>query len=214
MPVGSVLLDGFNRADGGPGANWGAAVSTYSLPNIVSNELNWPQFPSAMWQPAMEHREQYVWCELSGTADAVHLLLRWTNPNSGIEAGYAVHGAFGGLGPAEAFRWESGAATSMGFENGVMDASDTFMLAEATGGSPTTLNIYGSSDGTSWNLRKTWQDSVSPHVGAGRIGIFHPNNSSGGTINQFGGEAVVPPPVTTLDVSRFPKFPLAGGRPL
>ena len=76
-----AVLDDFNRADGAPGANWAQAVSAYSIPNIVSNELSWPQYPSGYWITSFA-ANQYVSVKKIGIGGC-SLLLRVTNPNTG-----------------------------------------------------------------------------------------------------------------------------------
>lgn len=180
-----TLLDDFNRSDGSPGANWLQGVSGYSVPNIVSNRLDWPTFPSACWSGVFG-ADQFAWCQLVGGASAVYFLLRWTDRNSGSEDGYAVYGANGGLGPAEAWRYVNGTPTSLGFANGIMAASDTYMGATIVGSA---IEMYGSEDGSTWNLRQTWSDGAISTTGL--IGIFHANNVDGGAIEQFGGGEIV-----------------------
>ena len=179
-----ALLDDFNRSNGAPGSNWGAAISTYSLPDISGNELDWPAFPSAYWAAQQFAADQGAQCYLGTVVESQYFLLRLTNPGGGAEVGYVVYGSWGGSTPAEAWRMTNGIAnqTSLGFANGIMAVTDKWMRATVEG---TSLKLYGGTDGVNWNLRQTWTDGNI--TGAGYIGIFNPNNVTPGTIDNFGG---------------------------
>jgi hypothetical protein len=185
-PVTSVL-DNFNRANGAPGANWVQAVSSYSLPNIVSSTLlDWPQFPSAAWATQFS-ADQEAFVKVAGAATGVYFLLRFAGLNTGAESGYLVYADPGGSGPAEAFKWSSGAASavSLGFENGVIQSTDLYLWAEII---DNTLKIYGSSDGVTYTLRKTWTDAT--YDRSGYIGLYNPNNVTASTLDNFGGGTI------------------------
>ena len=177
-------LDDFNRANGAPGANWGAAISTYSLPNIVGNALDFPQFPSAYWAATTFPANQGSQIQVVPPAEGAYLILRLTNPNTGSESCYSVYGSYAGSFPAEAWKMTAGipTMTSLGFANGIMQATDKWLQATAVG---TTISLYGGSDGSTWNLRQTWTDSAVSS--SGYIGVWMSNNVWPGTVDNFGG---------------------------
>lgn len=174
------LLDDFNRANGALGSNWTQAISAYAMPNIVSNAMDWPQFPSAAWATQFAANQE-VWVEF--TAGIPHFLLRMQNLNTATRSGYRVYGDNSGAFPAEAFRLDAdGSSTSLGFSNGIMSASDTHQWVSMVG---SVIRLYGSSDGTAWTLRQTWSDAT--YDRAGYIGVVNPNNGSPGALDNFGG---------------------------
>lgn len=189
-PVTSIL-DNFNRANGAPGANWTLAVSTYGVPNIVSNALDWPAFPSLAWATQFAANQE-AFVHIVGTSTQVYFLLRFAGLNTGAESGYLVVGQPND-GAVEAFKWSSGAASavSLGFENGVLLTTDLYLWAEIIGSS---IKLYGSSDGVTYTLRKTWTDST--YDRSGYIGLHQANNVVPSSLDDFGGGTI---PSLTLD---------------
>lgn len=189
-PVTSVL-DPFTRANGAPGANWTLAVATYNLPNIVSNALDWPAFPSAAWTTQFG-ADQEVYVKVNGAVTGVYFLLRFAGLNTGAESGYLIV-AEPAFSTAEAFKWSSGAASavSLGFEASLLTTADIYLWAEVIGN---TLKLYASTDGVSYTLKKTWTDST--YNRSGYIGVHHANNTVPSTLDNFGGGTI---PTLTLD---------------
>lgn len=186
MPAPSnSVLDNFNRANGGPGANWTVAVATYGLPNIVSNALDWPQFPTAAWATQFG-ADQEVFARIAGADSAIYFLLRFAGLNTGAESGYLIN-AQQVDGAVEAWKWSSGAgsAASLGFENGVLVTAEKYLWASAVGND---LKLYGSTDGVNYTLRKTWTDST--YNRSGYIGLHHANNVWASTLDDFGGGTI------------------------
>lgn len=177
------ILDDFNRADGAPGANWGAAIATYALPNIASNQLDFPQYPSGYWTTSFA-ADQEAYVQNSGAATSISLLLRLTNPNSGAETCYVVQGGMGNanLAALSIDKKVGGTLTNLFFANAVMAATDTWLGVSVIG---TTMIVYGSSDGVTWNDRKTFVDSAV--TGGGFVGVYHANNPTASSIDNFGG---------------------------
>lgn len=187
MPAPSTsVLDNFNRANGAPGANWTLAVATYNLPNIASNALDWPSFPSAAWATQFS-ADQEAFVKVAGAATGVFFLLRFAGLNTGAESGYLVFADRSGLGSAELWKWTSGAASavSLGFANGIVQSTDVYLWAEII---DNTIKLYGSSDGVTYTLRQTWTDSTFDR--AGYIGVHHANNPTASSLDDFGGGTI------------------------
>lgn len=197
MPIpNNGILDNFNRADGSPGANWSVAKNTYPVPNIISNELNWAQFPSLYWNPTMFAADQEVYAKTAPGAGGnrdVGFLLRWTSPGAGAENGYWLHCTAVSPYYAELFKIVAGSATTLGYFNFTTDPTDVYFWATAIGSS---IKLYGSPDGIYWTLRRTWTDTT--FAGAGYIGLYQQNNGGGPypTLDDFGGGSIV---AVTLD---------------
>jgi len=189
-----AVLDDFNRSDGAPGANWAQAISAYSLPNIVSNALDYPQFPSGYWTTQFAADQ---WVSLKrNVAGNVQVILRLTSPNSGSESYIRVQADMLGGNGTEAYKVVAGTTTSLGFESGVMQATDAYLKVEVSG---TTINSYASTDGASWSFRKTW-DTGGAVSGAGYIGFYNPNNTNAGSIDDFGGGNIATPPAAYVTI--------------
>ena len=188
-PYNSPVLDDFNRADGAPGANWGQAASTYSVPNIVSNQLDWFQFPSAYWAASTFAANQEVFAKGVDTGAGlpeVGFLLRFANPNTGTESGYEVEAISEGLGWAEAFRWDAGARTSLGYSNFIVPTGDVYLAASIIG---STITLYSGTDGITWTSRQTWTDTT--YNRTGYIGLYAVNNNTlTSALDNFGGGTI------------------------
>lgn len=200
-PVNGALTN-FDQANGPPN-NLTQAVDSYAVPPVASNELTWPQFPSFQWDPTVFRTDVEAWCFLSGHACPTGFLLRWQHPNSGDETGIVVTCNIDDvLGPAEAQVWTEGSssARSLGFSNFIMDPTDVWQWARCVGNR---IELYGGTDGLTWNLRQTWSDAqiTTP----GKIGMWYANNlSAGATIGLFGGGN------TSGPITPYP--PTIGGR--
>jgi hypothetical protein len=183
-PVNSIL-DNFNRANGAPGANWTLAVATYTIPNIVGNALDWPTYPSLAWATQFG-ADQEAFVRMVGTSSQIFFLLRFAGLNTGAESGYLVS-AQPADGAVEAWKWSSGAgsAVSLGFQNGVLLTTDLYLWAEIVGN---TINLYGSSDGVTYTLRKTWTDST--YNRSGYIGLHSSYNPIPSSLDGFGGGTI------------------------
>ncbi len=189
------VLDNFNRADGAVGANWTQAVTTYSMPLIVSNALDWPQFPSMAWVTQFgANQEQKV--KVVGVVTAVAFLIRFANLNSGAESGYVLRVSIDPPNLAELKVWTSGlaSATLIEYTNGVTLGTDVYLCAQAEG---STIRLYGSSDGVNWSLRRSWDDATFNRPGY--VGLFNQNNSVPSSLDDFGaGNLSGPTPVASL----------------
>jgi len=183
----TAILDNFNRADGALGANWTQAVSTYSMPTIVSNKLDWPTFPSCAWNTVFAANQE-AFVKTGGGATSLYFLLRFNGLNTGTETGYVVFSDINGGTACEAYKWTagSGSAVSLGYDGFAVLATDTYLWANITG---TTISLYGSSDGITWGLRKTWVDSAI--TGSGKIGLWNANNTLPSSLEDFGGGSLV-----------------------
>lgn len=175
-------VDDFDGAGTLESAYWDSAMSAYSVPTASGGVLDWPQFPSARYKETIGP-DQGVQVKFTGGADAIYLVLRLTDPNSGSEDGYVVNANKDGLGPAEAWRMVGGAGgmTSLGFANGIVQPTDDWVRATVVGD---TIRLYGSSDGVTWNLRQTWTDSAI--TGSGETAIWHANNVWPGSLDNYG----------------------------
>lgn len=182
------ILDDFNRANGALGPNWTQAVNAYSMPLIVSNAMDWPQFPSAAWAtPYLPSQEVRV---KANAVTAVYFLCRFNNLNTGAENGYVIYSDIAGGTSCEGFKWSSGngTQTSMGFDAAAISPTDTCIWVNATG---TLISLYGGSDGVNYTLRKTWVDGT--YTGGGSIGVYQANNGLPTSLDNFGGGNVNPP---------------------
>jgi len=184
------VLDNFNRADGSVGANWSVAMADYPVPGILSNELNWPQYPSMYWNPTLFNADQesFVKCVTSIYNAKRGHLLRFTNPNSAVENGYHVLCTNGESCYASLNKIVAGDQTEIAYANWVMDPTDVWSWVTIIG---SVIKLYGSADGITWTLRTTWTDTT--FSGGGYIGLWSQNNGSGpfGRMDNFGGGNVV-----------------------
>jgi hypothetical protein len=198
------ILDTFDRANGALGANWAQLVVSYSMPLIVSNQMNWPQFPSAAWNASAFAADQEVYIQgQNPTTAGVQLMVRMNNINTSSLNGYGVNASSDPGSAVEAFSWTGGVASSLGFFTGIIQSGDSYRWLNITGN---TLSLYAGSDGVSYALRKQWTtDGL--YTGTGRIGVYNPNNGSASFIDNFGGGASV---TTTPLVSDTP--PIIYGR--
>ena len=188
-----------NRANGSPGANWIQAVSGYSVPPISSNALSWPQFPSAAWvNPFLVNQE--IWCttvNIGNGIPEVCFLLRWNNLNTGAETGYfmTVGPPAGGGGYCETVKCSAGTdtgTTSLGYyASGGLATGEVHVWASAV---KDTISLYGSTDGVTWNLRKTWTDNV--YETMGYIAVYDGNNGIVAAIDDIGGGTIATPAVS------------------
>jgi hypothetical protein len=196
-PPTTGLLDNFNRANGAPGASWGAAVSTYALPNIVTSALDFPQFPSAYWKTSFGKDQD---CHFKCNAK-IEVLVRFNNPGGGAENGYSVLcGANNSNnGDVSLYKWTSGlgSRTQLDYQGGicpVMTATPWYVWVSAIGN---IITLYVSNDGISYTLVKSWTDST--YNVSGFIGVFHPNNSTlPALVDDFAGGGIASGPTNTV----------------
>lgn len=186
----SPVLDDFNRANGAPGANWGVAIFGDSIPNIVSNQLDWPQFPTAYWAASTFAANQEVFAKRINTGAGLPengFLLRFASPNTANESGYyALIYADGGT---ELFKLTSGLGSkvSLGFTNaGTIPSADVYVCVTAV---DSTITVYSGTNGVTWTSRKTYSDST--HNRTGYIGLFSENNHTvTSALDDFGGGTI------------------------
>jgi len=186
----SPVLDDFNRADGAPGANWGQAMFSYSLPNIVSNQLDWPQFPSGYWAVSTFAANQEVFAKRVNTGAGLPengFLLRFANPNTTSESGYyALIYSDGGT---ELFTISGGLGSKVSLGSsgaGTVPSADVYVCVTAV---DSTITVYSGTAGTTWTSRRVWTDST--YLRPGYIGLFSENNHTlTSALDDFGGGAI------------------------
>lgn len=189
------ILDNFNRANGALGANWIDLASGvgYSKPLIVSNRLDWPQYPGLLWATQFGQDQEAFVSLNSALYTGLAFALRMANPNTGNESGYFLYCNNVVDGEVELWKFSAGlaSAVSLGWFNWVMNGDD-YVWVTAIGN---TFTLYSSPNGiTNWTIRYVWTDST--YLRGGYIGAFNANNQNPSWLDDFGGGSIV---TVTLD---------------
>lgn len=194
LPTGNFpstgVLDGFNRADGGIGTNWGGTTTGY---NILSNRLDVGTGNAIFWQPGLFGADQEAFVTLTSIdlAGAEHdLLLKsqsgTTWMNGALEVWYDAAGRRVQVWTySSAQGWvQRGADIPVTFVNG-----DQFGARARANGMVEVYrngNLLGTRDASGWTYATS----------GGYIGLWF-INASNSVLDDFGGGTVVAGPTLT-----------------
>lgn len=199
------LLDNFNRADGGLGANWDEklfdgddvlAIDT-NLVKGVNGGINNSQGWATQLGPDVE-----VFIEIvSGSGNQVLLAVRWTALDTGTPDGYAVRSRGGAVDNVVLFRFDNG--SPIGLATIPQEVDDGDWLGLRIVGDVLTVYYIDISVSPNWVL--IGEETDATYSAAGHIGILLESNAgrvdnfSGGTI----GDITVEPATATVTLTTF-----------
>lgn len=191
FPVNGVL-DNFNRANENPATGWTIALSGLSNIQVISNRAQHGGGTAyAAWSAGTFAADQGAYIEMPVAPvglEAVGILLRWNNLNTGTETGYMVQ-QLGAV--VRAYRIDTGISfTQLG-----SDISYTPTNGDSFGGKivGSTITIYTCASGAGcgvsgpgWTVLDTRSDAT--YSNAGYIGV-HSNTGTPPAMDNFGGGA-------------------------
>lgn len=199
------LLDNFNRADGGLGANWdeklfdGDDVLTIDT-NLVKGAnggINNSQGWATQLGPDVE-----VFIEIvSGSGNQVLLAVRWTALDTGTPDGYAVRSRGGAVDNVVLFRFDNG--SPIGLATIPQEVDDGDWLGLRIVGDVLTVYYIDISVSPNWVL--IGEETDATYSAAGHVGILlesdagRVDNFSGGTI----GDITIEPVTATVTLTTF-----------
>ncbi len=184
------VLDDFNRANGGPGANWTVLFSGDGVGTIDTNQMKGTAVASdnAYWN-ALTPLESEVYMDVPtfDTGGAfLYVAARMVGSN-----GYLLRVI--STGDLQLFRMVASASTQLGTNIAVGFASgDSFGMEVAGSGAAVSVAVYWKR--TSWALQTTYSDThADRRIGAGRIAYWHSGTAQTFRWDNFGGGGIASP---------------------
>jgi hypothetical protein len=179
-----AIIDTFNRADGGLGANW-TTLSGLSAPRIVSNEcapVSGGGSSGAMYNAQQFDSDCYAVVDMPATAGNVGVFLRI--PTRGNHNGYYAEGKVGLH--TKLYRIDNGTPVVLGANITTAWAAGDSLWAMMIGS--TLLAWRRPARSTIWDLLGTRTDST--YTAGGNAGIFL--DTTGTRIGSFGAGSFAP----------------------
>lgn len=200
-----AVLDNFNRANGGLGANWTTGFYAGSVaPTITSNQVAGnASYAEAWWNPASyTESEAYITvATLQNTGEVVYLEARAQTPGSNFDGYELLYTRGSGM---VVNRVVNEAATQLGATIAQeLTAGDRMGMVVLGTGATVTIEVWRFTAGA-WSLLATRTDTDANRItAAGRIGFG--SNSATVRLDDFGGGEQV---AAGVDLPLLPNSPL------
>lgn len=177
------VLDDFNRANGGLGANWSTLATRlgFSAPRIVSNActaVSGGGSSAALWTAARFGADQEAYLTIGSADGEIGLWVRCDGATTSVN-GYAMTLAHDD--DMRMYKWVNGSPTQIGTVARAWARGDAYMMVA----SGSTIAVYRKPSGSAWDSSPTLSVTDRTFSAGGYVGLYAEDATI--VIDDFGG---------------------------